>query len=224
MKTVLITGVTRGIGKALAEKYLEEGYIVIGTIRDGISDIQNENLKVFTLDLSKQDSIDDCVKQIEDQKIKIDILINNAGVLIDEGETKVVTDYLRQTLEVNLIGTIDFTEKIIPFINASGYIVNITSTAGSLSLEDVAEGHHPYHYPAYKISKAALNMYTRTLALRLKESGVKVISVHPGWVKTEMGGDDADMTTEDAALGIYSTIADNPDTNQFLFKGGSIPW
>ena len=79
-------------------------------------------------------------------------------------------------------------------------------------------------YPAYKISKAALNMYTRTLALELKERGVTVSSVNPGWTKTDMGGEDAPFTPEQAAQGIYQIAVSRPPTGGFWFAGESVPW
>jgi len=224
MKTVLITGINRGIGEALAQKFLSKDYSVIGTYRSDKSTIENKNLFALELDLSSGESISACVKEITGLGKNIDILINNAGVLLDEEETSVIPEKLRKTLAINLIGTIDFTEKIIPLINKSGHIVNISSTAGSLEKAGGASGHYPYHYPSYKISKAALNMYTRTLALRLEKSEITVSSVHPGWVKTEMGGQEAAISAEEAADGIYKVAISNPETGQFWFKDEKLPW
>ncbi len=224
MKTVLITGISKGIAKALSDKFIKEGYFVIGTYLTSPAS-SNENLSAHILDLSSQESIDSCVKEIERLGKKIDILINCAGVLRDEDETTVIVQKLRETLEVNLIGTIDFTEKIIPLINKGGHIINISSTAGSLVMSsDSHLSHFPNHYPSYKISKAALNMYTRTLALRLKDSEITVSSVHPGWVKTDMGGPEADISPEDAAAGIYQVAISNPKTGGFWFKDEQMPW
>ena len=218
MKTVLITGISRGIGKAVAQKFLNEGYFVIGTSMTGEVDFAHENLKVVQLDLTKSDSISACVSSVGN----IDILINNAGVLLDGEETIVITDLLRKTLEVNLIGTIDFTEKLVSKINNGGHIVNISSSAGSLA-EIETESHAKGYYPAYKISKASLNMYARTIAMRLKD--IKVSSVNPGWVKTEMGGEDAPITPVEAAEHIFKIATDaNIETGQFWFKGEKYKW
>jgi NAD(P)-dependent dehydrogenase (short-subunit alcohol dehydrogenase family) len=221
MNTVLITGVSRGIGKALAQKFLNEGYFVIGTSVNGEVDFTNDNLKVFQLDLSDKKSIEKCANAIE----KIDILINNAGALFDDEITELQNDKLRQTLEVNLIGTSDFTEKLLNKISKDGHILFASSSAGSLFETDYAtHSHHPNQYPAYKVSKAALNMYMRTLAMRLVDK-IKVSSYHPGWVKTDMGGEDAPMTPEEAAHFIFSTATDkNIETGQFWFKGEKYPW
>jgi len=227
MKTILITGISRGIGKALTEKFLAEGHFVIGTFFSGEVYIENKNLTVFSLDLSKSQSIANCAKNIENLGKRIDIVINNAGALFDEEETKIIVEKLRKTLEVNLLGTIDFTEHIIPLVQKDGHVVNISSTAGSLELAGIEKelsSHYPHHYPAYKISKTALNMYTRTLASRLHEVGVTVSSVHPGWVKTEMGGKEAELTPQEAAEEIYKVAISKPETGQFWFKDKRVPW
>ena len=226
MKTALITGIGRGIGKALAEKFLAEGYSVIGTTFNTQTVPSAPNLKTYSLDLSSPDSIKTCTDAIASSGAKIDILINNAGAMPDSEETSIVVDKLRKTLEVNLIGTIDFTERIVPSI-VGGHIINMSSQAGSLAEADIlADTHEPYHYPAYKISKCALNMYTRTLAVRMahEKTGIIVSSVHPGWVKTDMGGSEAPTTPEEAATDIFKLAISKPETGQFWYKGEKYPW
>ena len=227
MKTALITGCGRGIGKALAERFLHEGYAVIGTAQTGKVDYSNDNLKIYKLDLTSHRSIEECATEIRESGAKIDVHINNSGTLEDEEETAVKIDKLRQTLEVNLIGTIDLTEHVIPLIVRGGHIVSITSQAGSLTdMDNIEDSHEPYHYPAYKISKAALNMYTRTLAARLKHEGANIIvsSVHPGWVRTDMGGKKAPITPEEAAGDIFKLATSHPETGQFWYKGEKFVW
>ena len=236
MKTVLITGISRGIGKALAEKFLTEGWYVIGTSLTGTVDFKNEQLKVLKLDLSKPDLIDrfsnDLSRTLKEAGLSLNIIINNAGTLEDEDETSVKIEKLKKTLEVNLIGTIDLTERVIPFIEKDGHIISISSSAGSLGgksetdIEFVKSSHFPYHYPAYKISKCALNMYTRTLAARLHHEGtdIRVSSVHPGWVRTDMGGDEAPVLPSEAAEQIYELATSKPETGQFWFNGKKFPW
>ena len=227
MQTVLITGVGKGIGKALARKFLAEGWFVIGTYLNTPPDFTHTNFKTYALDLSKPESIQNCVAELAKSGAKIDILINNAGALFDDEETSVVVEKLRQTLEVNVVGTIDFTERILSLINHGGHIVNISSTAGSLAdSQNFTHSHAPFRYPAYKISKAALNMYTRTLALRMgrEETGITVSSLHPGWVRTEMGGEGAEMSPEEAADGIYGVAIKRPETGGFWFKNERVSW
>ena len=222
MKNVLITGISKGIGKALAEKFLKEGYFVFGTSVDGQTDLTNENLSVIQLELSSPESIANCANTIIQSGKKIDIQINNAGAILDEEETTVVPEKLRKTLEINLIGPIDLTEKILPVVNEGGHIVNVASSAGSLGLP-ISESHEMGHYPCYKISKTAVNMYTKTLAARLKGKAT-VSSVHPGWVKTDLGGKEAPVTPAEAAENIFKLAVSQPETGQFWFNGEKMPW
>ncbi|MCR4274677.1 MAG: SDR family oxidoreductase [Candidatus Campbellbacteria bacterium] len=221
-KTILITGIGKGIGKALAQKFLAEGNRVIGTALTGAVDFSDPNLSVFHLDIRSEESIEKCVADIKNTGHTIDILINNIGVLLDEDETVVVMDKLRGTLEVNLIGTIGFTEKAISLLSEGAHLLTITSSAGSIT-QVATESHFPGHYPAYKISKAALNMYVKTLSERLKGKAI-VSAVHPGWVKTDMGGQEADVTPEDAADGIYTLALSQPETGHFWFRDKELPW
>lgn len=223
-KTVVITGIGRGIGKALAAKFLAEGYSVLGTTQDGTCTYSHDHLQVFKLDLSVPESIALCVKEIATVGKKINILVNNAGVLFDEDEIVVLSEKLRQTLEVNLVGTVDFTERMILYLSEGAHVVNISSTAGSIGETGHGPSHHPGHYPSYKISKAALNMYTRTLALRLAGTGTTVSAVHPGWVRTDMGGEDAPRSPEEAAEKVYKFALSKPETGAFWFDGKKLPW
>ncbi len=227
MKSVLITGIGKGIGQALAEKFLNEGFAVLGTATTGSVGLSHERLTVYQLELSSSESIAGCARTIARDGKTIDVLINNAAVLLDDDETAVTIDKLRKTLEVNLIGTIDFTERMLPIVALGGHIINISSTAGSLGeMKHFEHSHAPYRYPAYKISKAALNMYTCTLALRMQHEGKDIIisSVHPGWVKTDMGGDDADVTAEEAAAHIFAFASGRPETGGFWYNGERLPW
>ncbi|HEY4493711.1 MAG TPA: SDR family NAD(P)-dependent oxidoreductase [Candidatus Paceibacterota bacterium] len=223
--TVLITGVGKGIGRALCEKFLSGGHSVVGTYYSTPKpDYSSPQLTLVPLDLSNDQSVAEAAKEIEKLGMKFDILVNNAGALFDEEETRVVVDKLRKTLEVNLIGTINFTEQVLPLIKDGGHIVNISSSAGSLTNSMKGVSHFPDHYPAYKISKAGLNMYTVTLARALREQNVTVSSVHPGWVKTDMGGQEADITPEQAAEDIYKFALTRPESGRFWYKNEPMPW
>src|SRR3989344_1401543 len=218
MKTVLITGVGKGIGKALMERFLDDNFFVVGTYHTNKPEVVSDNIALVQLDLTKPKSLENCVHEIISTNRNIDILINNAGVLLDEEETSVVNEKLRATLEVNLIGTIEFIEQILPILTSSGHIINISSSAGSLNLP-AEHDHYPNHYPSYKISKTALNMYTRTLAGRLEDKGIRVSSVHPGCGMTDMGGPDAEMEPAEAAEHIFRLAISQVETGQFWHKG-----
>jgi len=220
MKNVLITGTSRGIGKALAEKFLSEGYFVIGTSTKDTSDISNENLITFPLDLASPESIKSCAEKILELKKPIDILINNAAVILTEKENdrnEINIDTLKKVLEIDLVGTIDLTMQIVPIINLGGHIVNISSRQGSFDYVFEIKN------PSYQISKAGLNMFTRLLSFQLKDK-ITVSSVHPGAVLSGLAASDANMQPEEAALYIYQTAISNPKTGQFWFKGAPFPW
>lgn len=222
MKKVLITGVSRGIGKALAQKFLSEGYLVIGTSTTGNTDLDtnNPNFKIFKLDLGDAESIKSCAEKILNFQIPIDILVNNAAALWSErvdGEMELQLDILRKTLEVNLIGLIDLTLKVVPVMNKGGHIVNVSSRQGSLSYV------YEMKNPSYQISKAGLNMFTRVLSFQLKDK-IIVSSVHPGGVLTAKAAADADMTPEEAAKYIYELAISKPESGKFWFKGEMFSW
>ncbi len=221
MRTVVITGIGKGIGKALAERFASAGFSVIGTSRSGKADIVGAQIQ--QLDLRDADSIARATSAVRIATHSIDILINNAGVLLDEDETMLHPTLLRNTLEVNVLGTVSFTEGLKDIISPGGHIINISSIVGSLALADSPIIHFPRNYPAYKISKTALNMYTRTLSIELKGRAI-VSSVHPGWVKTDMGGADADLTPAEAADNIYRFAVSCLETGQFWFKEEKILW
>lgn len=224
MQTVCITGVGRGIGKALAQAFLSKGYAVIGTTLSGTADYAHDSLTVFALDLSSRESIAACVRDVASVATPIDILINNSGVLLDEGELQLVPDLLRTTLEVNLIGTAALTEALLPLVAPTGHVIFMDSTAGSLTLASKLQSHEPGHYPAYKISKAALNMYMVTLAKRIGPDGIIVSSVHPGWVRTDMGGAEGEISPEEAAHDIIKFAISRPPTGGFWHNGERLPW
>jgi len=218
MKTILITGVSRGIGKALAQKFIANGDFVIGTSTDGLLDWSHENLLVIPLQLSSPESVTVCAEKIRAADKAIDILINNAGMWSEKDEgPEVNIDALRETLEVNLLGTINFTQQLLPALGEDVHILNVSSRQGSM------QSTHNSSEPAYKISKASLNMFTRTLAFRLGDKAI-VSAVHPGWIKTDMGGEEADMKPEEAAEDIFKLANSKVETGQFWFKGQKFPW
>ena len=222
MKTIVITGTSRGIGKALAEKFMAEGWFVIGTAVSGLNLVDSDHFQGYDLDLSSPQSIEAFANEIISKKTPINMIINNAGVVLDEFDESVVMKKFRKTMEINLFGQIDLTERLLPLLAVGGQIFNMSSTAGELGKEL-----KPFKYPSYKISKTALNMYTVTLASRLMGKGSFVASIHPGWVKTEMGGGEATITAEEAAGYIYDFASKQKpisDTGKFWFKGEVLSW
>ncbi len=226
MKTVIITGASRGIGLATTKKFLDSGWRVIGTYKKNPVPLNSLDLDAVQLDLNSHQSIKDAVDTIKKLSPLIDVLINNAGVSLDPFEPAPSLEILRDTFEVNIFGLFDFTESLISTIKDGGSIVNITSRYGAFSFsidpDDCAA--------AYRMSKAALNMYTRTLAVRLKERNVVVSAVHPGWVKTDTGNSGATETEkpnrepEEAAGDIYNLATQGVESGFFWQFGKKHEW
>ena len=215
MKTVVITGASRGIGKATAEHFLEAGWCVLGTAT-AAGGWTHERLSWIIMDLRDTRSIKAAAETILERG-PIQVLINNAGYLDrsekDFEEQIIDVDVLRKTLEVNVIGTIDFTERLLPAIERGGHIISLGSNMGSIG------GAMSSDSPSYRISKAALSMYTRVLASRLRASDVTVSIVSPGWVKTDMGGAGASREPAEAAEDIFRLATSEVPTGRFWREG-----
>lgn len=208
-KTVLITGANSGIGNALAQKLVQEGYFVIGTSRNGkIENIKSENIFVVELNITNDESILNASSLIRSKFKGIDILVNNAGIAPDLDTTSLNMDSLKATFETNVFGLVNFTETILDYISDGGQIINISSIMGTLNRITKMDS------TAYRMSKVAVNMYTKTLAARLLNQ-IKVISFHPGWVQTKLATDFAPLTPEFSANGIFSLLQKELPTGTF---------
>ncbi|MDA2922795.1 SDR family NAD(P)-dependent oxidoreductase, partial [Patescibacteria group bacterium AH-259-L07] len=182
MKNIIITGASRGIGLATAKKFLTQDWHVIGTYNQTTIPLKHNNLRTLKLDQGSPDSIIQATNQIKNTYSHIDALVNNAAIILDAEDETVGLENIRQTFEVDLFGLIDVTERLVPLLKNGSHIINIDSSYGSFSLpidDKTSTG--------YRMAKAALNMYTRTLAFRLKDQGIIVSSLDPGWVQTDMG-------------------------------------
>jgi NAD(P)-dependent dehydrogenase (short-subunit alcohol dehydrogenase family) len=210
-KRVLITGASRGIGFALTKLFLKRGYNVIATCRSGkIDNLSHPNLYVIELDLSNSVSIRDVAEIIKNES-SIDILINNAGIGPDLDIDLPTEDSFKQTFDVNVTGTVLFTKSLIEKINQGGSIVNISSEMGSI------ENCKRIDSVAYRMSKSALNMYTKILSNRLKAS-LRVVSIHPGWVRTtiaESNIDNGRLSPEESAIKLFDYIISDFETGTF---------
>lgn len=221
MKRVIITGVSRGIGKATAEKFLDEGWYVIGTSTSGKNSMKYPHLHMLKLDYLDPHTIQNLTKAIAESGGFIDvlILINNAAILLtDHDRFPLDTNVLRKTLDVNLIGIIELTQRLLPHIKDGGSIINLSSGLGSL-IENY--GSTP---PAYKIAKAGINMFTRALAQELEDRDISVSSIDPGWVKTDMGGKGAHRDPSEPANEIYKLATSNVESGNFWLRGKKRSW
>jgi NAD(P)-dependent dehydrogenase (short-subunit alcohol dehydrogenase family) len=209
-KSVLITGTSQGIGHALTKLLLINGYSVIGTSTTGIDNIDDNNYKSCSLDLSNLDSIAAFEKNFQSDNIKIDILINNAGIGPDLDFELPEEISFQKTFDVNVTGTTFFTEQMMQHLNVGGKIINISSKMGSI---DICEKNDSV---AYRMSKAALNMYTKILSNRLAGKQL-VASVHPGWVRTNISKSNINgrLSPEVSAQKIFEFISRDFKTGTF---------
>ncbi|MBI2464713.1 SDR family NAD(P)-dependent oxidoreductase [Candidatus Shapirobacteria bacterium] len=210
-KVVIITGGSRGIGKATVNYFLENDYQVVTSSTTGKLDYSHPNLTVYQFDLGDQLSRDSFVKSLKSHG-KIDCLINNAWWSAGrKTESSVDISLLQQGLTTNLIGTIDLTQKTIPLMNNNSVIINIASEYGSLT-EDWG-----FVAPSYRIAKAGLNMFTRNIYQHqaITEANIKVYSFDPGWVKTDMGGLDAPRDPSEPAKELFDLYLSDSPTGEF---------
>lgn len=228
MGTYLITGIGRGIGQELARVLLARGDRVIGTVRDDSTvprdwDTYSEKgrLKLVKLDVLNRDSIAEAARAIDEP---IDVLINNAGVIGPKRQSTLDMDFegFLDTLKINTLGPLRVTQAFLPQLRRSkgARIVTISSRMGSLA-------HAKSDRIAYRASKAAVNKVMQGLATDLAPEGIVAISVHPGWVRTEMGGAGADISVGESAAGIIALIdrLSAADTGLFFdWQGERLPF
>ncbi|MCA9539265.1 MAG: SDR family oxidoreductase [Myxococcales bacterium] len=238
----LVTGANRGLGLETSRQLAAEGVTVIMAGRDSkathaaAEQLASEGFKVLpaVLDVNDDGQIENLRARIEREFGKLDILINNAGVIFDgsffgNNATEVTKDIMRRTFEVNLFAPIALTQALLPLIKAApaGRIVNLSSVLGSLAMQaDPNSFVAPIKPLAYNASKAALNMFTIELAAALAGTNVKVNSAHPGWVKTDLGGAEAPMEIVDGAktsVALALAGADGPN-GAFIHMGEALPW
>lgn len=207
---VLITGINRGIGLALAKHYLDIGCEVVGTCRDPNSAdelkrlAQNKKLRVKALDISEQASIASLGASLIADGLTFELVINNAGYLDKDNASIHQLDYTsaETCFKVNALGPLFLTHKLMPLLDSRGAkVIVISSIMGSMSEPQ----EHSWY--GYRMSKAAANMLTVNLAAELKAENALVAAIHPGWVKTDMGGESARESIDDSVQGITATIA-----------------
>jgi len=228
-QTILITGANRGIGLALTTELLKGGHSVLATARDmskageltKLHEKHPEGLHILDMDVTSPESIKRAASHVTGISARLDALVNNAAVFPEEGDESIFdmkAEHFREAFETNVIGVIEVTRAFVPLLEkgSNPRIVNISSGAGSVTAKD------DYGYYAYAASKAALNMVTRGLAAEFRPRGICVVAMTPGWVKTEMGGENAPLTPEQSARAIARTITSltMEKTSLFLERTG----
>lgn len=219
---VVITGANRGIGAALARQYAESGAEVIRAARgDDAADLGDAGRRV-PLDVADAASVAALADGLAGQPI--DLLIANAGIIGPDRQTCLDMDFdgFLQTLEVNVLGPLRVVQALLPNLRAaSGAKVAVMSSILG-SFQGPA-----YHQVAYCVSKAATNKLFQSLAAELAPEGIAVAALHPGWVRTAMGGDAAPLEPEQSAAGIRSVLDEFSiaTTGKFLdYTGKELPW
>jgi NAD(P)-dependent dehydrogenase (short-subunit alcohol dehydrogenase family) len=239
-KVAVITGANKGIGLETARQLAKKDITVLVGARDtkkgeeAVAELRKEGLEARALEIDVNDSasIRKAAAQVEKEFGHLDILINNAGVMLDDKDKKVSEQSLetwRKTFDTNLFGLIETTQAFLPLLRKSeaGRIVNLSSILGSITLH-ATPGSPVYDnkVAAYNVSKSAVNAYTVQLAYELKDTKIKVNAAHPGWVKTDMGGEGAMLEIPDGAKTSVqlATIGANGPNGTYVHDGEPLPW
>ena len=230
MKTALITGANKGIGYEVARQLAAKGFHVFVGARNAKAGHkateqilkQGGKATFLEIDVADNDSVTKATREFSNSEAHLDVLVNNAGIIADGDETilEISDDLLRQTLETNTLGSLRVTRAFVPLLRKSEAprVINVSSGSGQLT--DGVDG----WAPAYSISKTALNGVTSQLAAALPKFAVN--SVCPGWVRTDMGGDNANRSLEEGADTIVwlATEAPHDLTGKFLRDRKEIRW
>ena len=240
-KVALITGGNRGIGLETARQLGKLGItVLVGARSLAAGETAAETLKkegidarAIKIDMNDQADYTAVAKSIEKDFGRLDILINNAGIFLDGrkgNETSTTSEeVLRKTFDTNFFAVVALTQELLPLVrkSAAGRIVNLSSILGSQTLH-ATKGSFIYDAKtfAYDASKAALNSFTIHLAHELQGTKIKVNSAHPGWVKTEMGGEGAMLEIEVGAQTsvALATLPENGPNGGYIHLGETLPW
>jgi NAD(P)-dependent dehydrogenase (short-subunit alcohol dehydrogenase family) len=229
-KTAVITGAGRGIGLEIGKQLLARDFSVVFTMRNMatgrpiVNELRNEFKQAWfhQLNVAEENSIHDLVGYLEETVESVDILINNAGILLEgrHSSLEVSLEDMRETMETNVYGPLLLTRAMRPLLKKSNdpRVINLSSTMGQLS--GMGSGH-----AAYRISKAALNALTVIQSGELAGDGIKVNSMCPGWVRTDMGGPNASRPVEKGAeTAVWLATAEKIPSGKFLKDKKLIDW
>lgn len=218
MKNIIITGTSSGIGLELVKIYSKNGFRVISLSRSDLPLLGLDGVEHINFDISEKESLDKLISLVENKYKRIDVLINNAGKLINKSFKDLSKDDLYNIYDVNVFGVISLIQSLLPFFKKDSHVVNISSIGG-ISGSSKFPG-----LTAYSSSKGALNILTEVLAEEFKESGPKFNSLSLGSVNTPMlnqafPGYQAQVNPNEMASFIY----DFANNSSKVFNGKVIP-
>ncbi len=227
----VVTGARRGLGLEFVRQLLERGDRVLAGCRHpnqakeltALASKYPTQLVITALDVTDAASRDALADRLASWN-RIDLLINNAGVLVNGERFGSIAELnLRRSFDVNAIAPLMLVQRLASLLEQGRQpvIANISSTLGSIGATGSVQT------PSYGISKAALNMVSRMIGLALAGSGVRTVTLHPGWVRTDMGGANAPLAPEQSIRGMLSVIDQLPANsagNFFDYRGEPLPW
>jgi len=245
-KVAFITGANKGIGFETARGLGKLGFTVVIGSRDAgrgraaadkLRSEGIESVEAVRFDVTRPGDHKEVARHLQDRYGKLDVLVNNAGVQLEDGDftsgfnttSTGNPDILRQTFDTNFFAVVALTQTLLPLIRKApaGRIVNLSSILGSLTLHsDPSSGIYAKKVFAYDASKTALNAFTIHLAQELRGTTIKVNSAHPGWVRTEMGGSNAplDLSEGGKTSVQLATLPDDGPTGGYFHLGKPLPW
>lgn len=238
-KTVLITGANKGIGYETAQQLGRQGYIVFIGARDesrgqtAVEQLLQQGIEAHfvLLDVTDSSTIQSAVRQIEQQSGSLDVLINNAGVSLDEMSppSQYKVENMRKVYDTNVFAVVELTQQLLPLLQKSsaGRIVNVSSGLGSLTQNsDPNYEYAAFNGLAYSSSKASLNAVTVMFAKEFKDTALKINAADPGYTATDFNGHTGPRSVEQAATIIVklATLDEDGPTGQFFDENGIVPW
>ena len=220
MKTAIVTGANRGIGLEFCKQLKLKDYHVIATCRNTNAELENLGIQVESgIDVTDEDSLFKLSHTLKN--IKLDLMINNAGVMTSESIDNLDLEAIRKQIEINTIAPLSFVKTLLHLLNNPAKLILVTSRMGSIS-DNTSGG-----YYGYRMSKAALNIAGVSLANDLKDRNIAVGIFHPGFVKTELTGNQGDMTANESVEHMLNRLEELNLDNSGTFvhaKGDSLAW
>jgi NAD(P)-dependent dehydrogenase (short-subunit alcohol dehydrogenase family) len=233
-KTVLITGADAGLGLSLVKRFLQGGFAVFAGVHrsmDALNVLASEYgdaLSLIPLNVADLESVRAAARLVGEQTNSLDIIINNAGIHLDNSklpleQLDLSDQHLQRTMDVNAFGPLRVVQQFLSLMEKGEMklVLNISSEAGS-----IADSKRENQF-VYCMSKAALNMQSKILHNYLKPRGFNILVVHPGWMRTNMGGPSAAINSDESAAGIFDLAVREPkpgDPIYIDYRGEPLPW